>query len=661
MDPQPRQLPCGSTEPRLNVVIVTYQSSATVEKALVLCVHCAKGGLLRCVVVDNASTDGTLEILRGEADWLELIESQENLGYGRGCNLGWPSSTAPYVLFLNPDAVLDATGLQTLLDFMDAHPRAGIAAPALLDSSGKPHRAGGLVTPKSIIRGRLGLAVEQPERFEPGVGSLSHQLVERRRTDRQNGALAGSRWLRFALLHVLRGDRPGSSRAAVRLGALGRSPSGGPARGRGERASRGTEAGQQRHPGSLLSEPLLLPGEASRVAARRRGRVGRPARFRSASGRKAGRWTGPVSPPERFRAPAFCFPDRPKPARCSGPAVSGSGARTTIRISNEADEPQLVELLFRVFHRWPQFEIPVSAVEHLRWKMRSDPASRRHQWVTEVDGRIVAMFVRIIRRVRVKGRDRLLRDGGDAAVDPRYQEEGLYGAMLDHVRGTRDHAEFDIGWAFSTNPRTRRRSREKQRREIANPIQVLEKPYRARAIIARRRKRHGGLAPVPLVALRIKLEAVLNRFRYPPYDRRAKGAWSITTLERFDDRIDGFFEEAARAFDFLVVRSRDYMNWRFCDPAAGRFTVRVAEQEGRILGYLVLKITEGNGYIADVLALPERSDVVRSLVDDALGLFCEGHVESITCWMIARHPYNGILRRCGFIDSRRASASGISW
>ena len=68
---------------------------------------------------------------------------------------------------------------------------------------------------------------------------------------------------------------------------------------------------------------------------------------------------------------------------------------------------------------------------------------------------------------------------------------------------------------------------------------------------------------------------------------------------------------------------------------------------------MVLKITEGNGYIADVLALPGRSDVVRSLVDDALGLFCEGHVESITCWMIARHPYNGIFRRCGFIDSRR--------
>ena len=95
------------------------------------------------------------------------------------------------------------------------------------------------------------------------------------------------------------------------------------------------------------------------------------------------------------------------------------------------------------------------------------------------------------------------------------------------------------------------------------------------------------------------------------------------------------------------------MNWRYCEPAAGRFTVRVAEQEGRLLGYLVFKIIESEGHIADLLALPGRTDVVRSLIEDALRLFREAAVERVTCWMIARHPYNGILRRYGFIDSGR--------
>jgi hypothetical protein len=132
-----------------------------------------------------------------------------------------------------------------------------------------------------------------------------------------------------------------------------------------------------------------------------------------------------------------------------------------------------------------------------------------------------------------------------------------------------------------------------------------------------------------------------------------KLAWSIATLERFDDRIEGFFDEAARPFDFVIVRSKDYLNWRYCDPAAGRFTVRIAEEGNRILGYLVFKISEGTGYIADLLALPDRRDVVRSLIEDALSAFRGAGVEAASCWMISRHPYNGILRRYGFVDSKR--------
>jgi hypothetical protein len=97
----------------------------------------------------------------------------------------------------------------------------------------------------------------------------------------------------------------------------------------------------------------------------------------------------------------------------------------------------------------------------------------------------------------------------------------------------------------------------------------------------------------------------------------------------------------------------DYPNWRSSDPAAGRFTLRAAEQEGKLLGYLVFKISEGQGHVADLLALPGRPDVVRSLIEDALRLFREADLEQATCWMISRHPYNAVLQRYGFIDSRR--------
>ena len=229
----------------------------------------------------------------------------------------------------------------------------------------------------------------------------------------------------------------------------------------------------------------------------------------------------------------------------------------------------------------------------------------------------------------------------------------MYNAILDHSYESPQDAEFDLGFGYSTNPRTNRPSRPETYKWLGNPVQVLEKPYRTRAIVARRRKKYGGRLPMPLAVLRIKLVTVFNGLGHWPYWGPARGDWSITPLERFDDRIEGFFEEAAQPFDFVIVRGKDYMNWRYCDPAGGRFTVRVAEQQGRLLGYLVFKITEGEGYIADLLALPGRIDVVRSLVEDALRIFSEAGIELVTCWVISRHPYNGILRRYGFVDSRR--------
>jgi len=333
--------------------------------------------------------------------------------------------------------------------------------------------------------------------------------------------------------------------------------------------------------------------------------------------------------------------------------MSGASGRTTVRNASEADELEMLELLFRAFHRWPAFEIQVPPLEHLRWKMRSDPIAMRNQWVAEIDGRIVAIMLRIVRRVRVRGRDHLARDGVDAAVDPHYQGQGLYGAILDHSRESPQSAEFGLRFGYSTNPRTRRRNSTRASRSLGNPIQVLEKPYRPRAIVARRREKYGGRLPAPLAVLKIELERAFNRLGHLPYWGPARGDWSITSLERFDDRIGGFFDDAARSFDFVVVRTRDYMNWRYFDPAAGRFTVRAAEQQGKLLGYLVFKVTEGEGYIADLLALPGRTDVVRSLLEDALQLFRKASVERVTCWMISRHPYNGILRRYGFVDSKR--------
>ena len=89
---------------------------------------------VQLIVVDNASEDGSLEAVAGLA--VRAIPAPRNGGFAYGCNLGWRSGRAPYVLLLNPDARLDESSLRALAGALDSDERVGVAAPRILESDG---------------------------------------------------------------------------------------------------------------------------------------------------------------------------------------------------------------------------------------------------------------------------------------------------------------------------------------------------------------------------------------------------------------------------------------------------------------------------------------------------------------------------------------------
>ncbi len=83
---------------------------------------------LAVTLVDNASTDGTTELLRESYGQYALTIAKRNQGFGAGCNLGIATARAAgaeYALLVNPDAVLAPDAARRLVEFMDAHPEAG--------------------------------------------------------------------------------------------------------------------------------------------------------------------------------------------------------------------------------------------------------------------------------------------------------------------------------------------------------------------------------------------------------------------------------------------------------------------------------------------------------------------------------------------------------
>lgn len=140
------------TNPYVTVIYVTYNSEDSIGLALDGIAEGHKAGELHCIVVDNASADSTRQVISEQYPWVTLIESSDNLGYGRGLNLGFERVDTPYVLYMNPDAVIELPSIRRLHAFMEERPEAALAAPAILKPDGDYQHAGGLLTPYLLVK-----------------------------------------------------------------------------------------------------------------------------------------------------------------------------------------------------------------------------------------------------------------------------------------------------------------------------------------------------------------------------------------------------------------------------------------------------------------------------------------------------------------------------
>jgi GT2 family glycosyltransferase len=121
---------------KLSIVIVNWNTRDLLRECLTSIYHHPPSAAFEVVVVDNASTDGSMQMLKGCFRHIRLIENHENIGFACGSNQAIEQSTGHYVLMLNPDTKVKPGALEALIEFLDANPRVGAAGSRLLNPDG---------------------------------------------------------------------------------------------------------------------------------------------------------------------------------------------------------------------------------------------------------------------------------------------------------------------------------------------------------------------------------------------------------------------------------------------------------------------------------------------------------------------------------------------
>ncbi|MBA4377126.1 MAG: hypothetical protein C0395_00405 [Gemmatimonas sp.] len=121
---------------KLSVVIVHFNTSDDLGRCLDALARCPPTCDHAVTVVDNASTDPGLAAVREAHPGVRWLVNARNEGYARGCNRGLRAADADFTLLLNPDVVVQPGAIDALLRAAEAHPRAGLLGPQLLNEDG---------------------------------------------------------------------------------------------------------------------------------------------------------------------------------------------------------------------------------------------------------------------------------------------------------------------------------------------------------------------------------------------------------------------------------------------------------------------------------------------------------------------------------------------
>lgn len=120
----------------LSIIIVSWNVRNLLKNCLRTVYQHTSAGSFEVFVVDNASHDGTQEMVKNDFPFAQIITNSDNKGFARANNQAIKMARGQFILLLNPDTEVTSGSLDILINYLKDHPSVGIAGPSLLNTDG---------------------------------------------------------------------------------------------------------------------------------------------------------------------------------------------------------------------------------------------------------------------------------------------------------------------------------------------------------------------------------------------------------------------------------------------------------------------------------------------------------------------------------------------
>lgn len=308
----------------------------------------------------------------------------------------------------------------------------------------------------------------------------------------------------------------------------------------------------------------------------------------------------------------------------------------------DGDENRIVPFL-EMYMGWPSVISSVPHLDHWRWKFLGNPLGFHLVCVAERNGEMISHSASLPTRMKVGQGMVIASQGVDLVTDPAFRGHGLIGQTMKCRNKIKDDHSVALDFGFP-NHAAYQLSLVKQGFQDLN-ITMLQHRYIVDSELFFSKVRFGSIKKLGYGSM----EAVRRSLSRPVDLGEGIVVEEATSIGAEFDRL---YESASRDFDMMIVRDSGHLAWRYGDPRAGRFIIRIIRSDGVLAGYMVHKEEERDGTrflnIVDYLMDPQYSHLHSRLISDCKSLAQDLKIETILCCLPQGHPYEKSLSEAGF-------------